>query len=676
MSIPPPRVGAGEAPREGDDLKRRAESDRSTEKRASPRSTAASHGRLERLARGAERRLTESEESQLALFRNAPVPMHALDTKHRILDVNEAWLHALGYSRDEVIGRSITDFHATDTAAAYEVRWQRVLATGKLNDADRQYRMKSGQVMDAVVSAIAERNAAGAIVRVISVVTDVTARRRAEQSARRERRFSELLVASSTEGIIAVDPELRYSLWNPHMETLSGIPRDAIVGRTLLEMFPHLRGTAVEEAWRGALAGRRSAVSDWAYFYPQTGRTGFHDQQFAPLYDAEQSIVGAIAFVHDTTERRRVEDALRQSQKMEAIAQLTGGVAHDMNNLLMVIAGNLDMLREKVPPAAERHLDAIGRAARRGESLTRQLLAFSRRQALQPKTLDLAHRLPKLAALLRPSLRGDIELVVEVPAKVWPVEVDPGEFELALLNIAMNARDAMPRGGRLTVEVENRQVPAGATTGIGKAGDFVAITITDTGVGIPAEVLPRIFEPFYTTKEVGKGTGLGLSQVYGFAKQSGGEVSIDTAVGSGTTVTLLLPRSHQPLPPREASATVATSRRGEGTILLVEDNDEVAKISSALLTQLGYEVVRASTARQALNILGRRNGIALVLTDIIMPGSMSGLDLARAIRRRRPALPVLLTTGYSRRRRRRPRRGSSSCRSPITATRSKAPSAA
>ena len=251
----------------------------------------------------------------------------------------------------------------------------------------------------------------------------------------------------------------------------------------------------------------------------------------------------------ETAEREHAEAAFRQAQRMEAIGQLTGGVAHDFNNLLMVIGGNLEILRSKIAaPETTSRFETIDRAIRRGENLTRQLLAFSRRQTLRPVVLDLRHRLPKVLELIRPSLPGDIEVCLDIEPEVWPVEVDPGELELALLNIAVNARDAMPRGGRLILSARRRSLVEGECSGNLPAGEYVEISLSDTGEGIPADILPRIFEPFYTTKEVGRGSGLGLSQVYGFAQQSAGTVLIDSKPGLGTTIVLLLPRSAARVP--------------------------------------------------------------------------------------------------------------------------------
>jgi two-component system NtrC family sensor kinase len=352
--------------------------------------------------------------------------------------------------------------------------------------------------------------------------------------------------------------------------------------------------------------------------------------------------------LHEEAERREMaEDALRQAQRLEAIGQLTGGVAHDFNNLLMIVSGTVQRLRRYVSGEKETQLlDTITNATERGGSLTRQLLAFSRRQMLQPSVIDLSEHLPETQEMLSRSLRGDIVIRVVVPRRPCCVKVDTSEFELALLNLAFNARDAMPSGGTLTITVKP-VLMRGKASEEGLSGEFVAIRVADTGIGIPAEVLPRVFEPFFTTKEIGKGTGLGLSQVYGFARQSGGAASISSSPRRGTAVTLFLPRTWEmPVAPREQSEA-ARAAPAVGTVLLVEDNVEVAEVAKSYLEQLGYKVQHAEGAHAGLDLLEREDGIDLVFSDILMPGGMNGLELAEAVRRKYPKLAVLLTTGYS-----------------------------
>ena len=345
-------------------------------------------------------------------------------------------------------------------------------------------------------------------------------------------------------------------------------------------------------------------------------------------------------------ERAKIEEALRHSQKIEAIGQLTGGVAHDFNNLLMVITSGLEML-DRRPDLSARVVGGMRQAAQRGIGLTRQLLAFSRRQPLEPEPVDIGNQIAGMRELLDRSLRGDVGMRLEIANGSWPIEVDPGELELVLLNLAVNARDAMPSGGTIVIKTENLSAFEG---GVAK-GDYVRLSVQDQGIGMPPDVAARAFEPFFTTKEVGKGSGLGLSQVHGFATQSGGTVSIESAEGHGTTVALILPRSVRTPPAKPEhliDLRIARSAPGaSGSVLLVEDDDEVAALTADMLEELGYDVLRASSASAALGALANGRRVDILFSDIMMPGGMNGVDLAREIRNRRQQLPVLLTSGYA-----------------------------
>jgi CheY-like chemotaxis protein len=336
----------------------------------------------------------------------------------------------------------------------------------------------------------------------------------------------------------------------------------------------------------------------------------------------------------------QMHQQLAESQKLDALGQLTGGVAHDFNNLLMIISGSLHTLRKAVgdDPKCQRALSAIEAAAKRGASLTSQLLTFARRQSVNPQAVDVAERINAVREVLDIGVGSAVTLHFEVDADVWPVMVDVAEFETALVNLVVNARDAMAGGGVITVSAHN------ATSGdeAGASG-HVAISVEDTGAGIAPDILGKIFDPFFTTKPVGKGTGLGLSQVHGFAHQAGGTVKVASELGQGTTITLLLPRKEAAIAAQEV---LAAEIGGSGTVLLVEDNPDVASVSTGLLEQLGYTVRKVADAEAALREL-ELDGIDLVFSDIVMPGKMDGLGLARHLRAVRPGLPILLTSGYS-----------------------------
>jgi two-component system NtrC family sensor kinase len=330
---------------------------------------------------------------------------------------------------------------------------------------------------------------------------------------------------------------------------------------------------------------------------------------------------------------------------MEALGQLTGGIAHDFNNMLMVVSGNAQILKSRLrDPKHLRPVEAIELAAARGENFTRQLLAFSRRQALNPIVISLRQRLAEFRDLLASSVRGDITLVIDIPRNIWPVAVDIHELELALINLVVNARDAMPGGGRTTITAKNLRLQSEDTPD-SLCGEFVALTVIDTGCGIEADILPKVFEPFFTTKQLDKGTGLGLSQVYGLTRQSGGTVTIASQLGNGTSVTMFLPRTHRPL--SETSTAAAEPPRGGETVLLVEDNLEVQEIVGMLLEQLGYGVRSVQSADGALQLLASGEAVDLVFSDIIMPGQLDGMALARQVKKEYPDVAVLLTSGYA-----------------------------
>jgi PAS domain S-box-containing protein len=345
---------------------------------------------------------------------------------------------------------------------------------------------------------------------------------------------------------------------------------------------------------------------------------------------------------------QRAHAQLANAQKMEALGQLTGGVAHDFNNLMMIVGGYAQSMKKRATDARDiRAIKAIGDAVARGETLTRQLLAFSRRQPLNPIVVHPADAVAAIRDVLSGSTNVNIELTIDIPSAIWPICVDRSEFALALVNIAINARDSMPEGGRLTIAAENVSLDAGDLPE-GLSGDFVALRIADTGSGIPADVLPHVFEPFFTTKDVDKGTGLGLPQVYGFARRSGGTVFIDSEVRRGTVVTVYLPRSRAAVP-AEASEQGAQGAGGEETILVVEDNNDVRGVAVSLLEELGYRTVEADSGPDALEKLATEPQIDLVFTDVVLPGTIDGLALAQRISVNYPELPVVLTTGYARR---------------------------
>jgi signal transduction histidine kinase/CheY-like chemotaxis protein len=375
------------------------------------------------------------------------------------------------------------------------------------------------------------------------------------------------------------------------------------------------------------------------------------------IRDSAGQLLGFAKITRDLTERRAAEERARQVQKMEGVGQLTGGVAHDFNNLLTIIIGNLETLQRKLG-ASEidiegliRGVDNAMRGARRAESLTQRLLAFSRQQALDPKPLDLGRLVSGMSDLLRRTLGEQITIETVLGGGLWHAHADPNQLELAILNLAVNARDAMPNGGKLTIETANVHLDERYAAGQAEVipGQYVMLAITDNGTGMTPEVRAKAFDPFFTTKDIGHGTGLGLSQVYGFIKQSRGHVKIYSEVGEGTTIKLYLPRAHAQAETTEhhVSPPLARGAKNE-TILVVEDDADVRTYSCETLSELGYTVASAENGGAGLRLLDANPSIEVLFTDIGLPGGMNGRQLADEARRRKPGLKVLFTTGYAR----------------------------
>jgi len=368
--------------------------------------------------------------------------------------------------------------------------------------------------------------------------------------------------------------------------------------------------------------------------------------QGRPELDADGRPVGLVGFCQDVTERETAAAQLRQAQKMESVGQLTGGLAHDFNNLLAIIIGNLDLISDDLKEGSiEKEFAGTAlEAALKGSELTKQLLAFSRRQTLDPRVVELNGLVEGMAPLLRRTLGENVTVKLELTDDLWRTKLDSAQMESSLLNLVINARDAMPGGGVLTVETANATVdPDNPEL---PPGDYAVIAVSDTGSGIPPELLAKVVEPFFTTKGVGKGSGLGLSMIYGFAKQSGGQLRIYSEVGHGTTVRLYLPRSEEAIEAPKAPAAGLVKGRGE-RILVVEDNVDVRRVAVRQLTELGYQVVEADNGAAGLEVLSQDHGVDLVFTDIVMPGGMTGIEMIAAAREARPDLKALFTTGFT-----------------------------
>jgi signal transduction histidine kinase len=494
--------------------------------------------------------------------------------------------------------------------------------------------------------------------RALRDLNDTLERRVAEAVA--ERSLLANIVEATGAFVQVADLEYRWLAINraaaDEFERIFGTrPRVGVSMLDLLERQPQHQA-AIRAVWSRALAGEE--FTEIAEFGDPSRARGAYEMRFNTLRDRAGNRIGAYQFVYDVTERlrdqerlRSAEEALRQAQKLESLGQLTGGIAHDFNNLLAVFANAVHLMERTGQAATPRMLGAMRRAVARGTGLTRQLLAFSRRSPVNPQSIDVGAHLTGMRTMLDGALGGDIDIRMQLAPDLWPVEVDPGELELAIINLCVNARDAMPAGGIITIDADN--VHENDETGCGR--DVVKVAVADEGIGMAPEVQARVFEPFFTTKDVGKGSGLGMPQVYGFAQQSGGRVSIQTQVGTGTTVTLVLPRSMKEpsalddAGPASSAVPIALARTAQsrrGQVLLVEDDEEVSALTRELLASLGFSAIQVASAEAALGALANNRRIDVVLSDVMMAGGVSGIQLAREIRARRPDLPVLLTTGY------------------------------
>jgi PAS domain S-box-containing protein len=614
-----------------------------------------------------EAALRESEDRFRRVFEQSPLGMATLGRDFRLHEVNPALCRMLGYTAEELEGRPLLDIVHPDDRPACQAYGEAMLAgRGTTLQVEERFVRKSGEAFWISVHVGAIRGQDGSVLYTLGIVEDIDERRRIRQalldSEQRLRELNEDLerqvdrrarqLASSRAQLQAFfdnspdwltlqralpDGRIEYTDLNPTCEAAYGKTREEVVGRTVEEVLGveaaqiplhHLReclrtGQTQRYVARRTMAGRTRTIDVLFVLVPTQGENG------------ERYI---ITTARDLTDREQLEAQLRQAQKMEAIGQLTGGVAHDFNNLLAVIMGSAELAKRR-PANSGSLIDNILRAGERGVALTRQLLSFSRRQPAERQAIDLQVEVPRIVGMLRTSLRGDIALTATVADDVWPVEADLHELEIALLNVAVNARDAMPTGGSFSIAIRNAR-PDTADAGC------VAIALRDTGSGIPADVLGKVFDPFFTTKEPGAGTGLGLSQVYGFAQQSGGRVSIDSRPGAGTTVTLFLPRCDRPPAQDGMPAPIRFGHAQGRRILLVEDNEEVSRVTQQMLRSMGFAVEAVARAQTALALLDRTR-FDLLLTDVVMPDGMNGLELARVARARCPGLPVLLSSGYN-----------------------------
>jgi PAS domain S-box-containing protein len=600
----------------------------------------------------AESALRLSEGRFRGIIGSAAVGIVACNVNGRIQSANEVFCRMLGYTEFELTALDKISLVHPDDRARYQNAMDRLMA-GDIESSIMEMRCvrKNGVVLWSRVSVSAQSDPAGKPIGMIVIAEDVTEQRQVEGQLRLLEsaiaRTNDLVIITEANLTDGESPKIVYV--NDAFERRTQFSREEILGKTP-RMLQGVN-TSRSELNRIRLSlERMEPVRAQLTNYQKDGKEYSIELEIAPVFDRNGRCTHFVAIERDITERLALEAQLRQSQRLESVGQLTGGVAHDFNNLLTVVLGNADLLYDELDENDARRplAEMIVGAAQKGAELTQRLLAFSRRQALDPKIVDINQLLHGMQGLLQRTLGEHIEIAVVAAENLARASVDPGQLESSVLNLCLNARDAMPAGGRLTIETANMvlDLKYAAVHSEVRAGRYVMLAVSDTGVGISAQDLPRVFEPFFTTKETGKGTGLGLAMVYGFIKQSGGHVSIYSEPGQGTSVKMYLPSTDAEQEP-SSQPVEAELTGGSERILLVEDDPMVRSFARKELVSLGYRVVEAANALTALDLLRGSEVFDLLFTDVVMPGGMSGKQLADEALKVRPALKVLYTSGYT-----------------------------
>ncbi|MBM4133586.1 MAG: PAS domain S-box protein [Nitrospira sp.] len=597
--------------------------------------------------------LQESEGKYRLLFSHAMDAVVLFDVHtHQLLDVNDEAVSMYGYSRQEFLRLKILDLSAEPDASDAAI--QRAADAGGAYVPLRWNKKKDGTVFPVEISC-GPFTWKGRTV-MCGVLRDITERKQAEDRLRESAEKLQAILDHSPAMVFLKDTEGRYLLTNRRFEQAFHWTREAVIGKTDAQLFPPAQAEAFIANDRQVLRSGMPLEFEEVAMHDDGPHTSIVVK--FPLYDAEGAIFAIGGITTDVTERKRaeeerkhLEDQLRQAAKMEAVGRLAGGIAHDFNNLLTVIMGHSDLLLRRLDDddPSSKHADEIKKAGRHAANLTGQLLAFGRRQVTQPKVLDLNGLVTETTELLRRLIGENVRLVTDLPADPCPVKADPDQLAQVLMNLAVNARDAMPEGGTLTLEtlsVEGETAQHSGRAGLA-SGPYVKLTVRDTGCGMDADTKTHIFEPFFTTKDRLKGTGLGLAMVYGIIAQHGGTVAVDSAPGQGAAFTIYLPRASGTVETAGEPERQAGTVSGSETILLVEDDQVVRTFVRDLLVECGYDVVEAAGAEEALRWAERHQGpIHLLLTDVIMPG-LSGRQLAERIGAMRPDTKVLFMSGYT-----------------------------
>jgi PAS domain S-box-containing protein len=601
---------------------------------------------------------THADRFQLLIDAVKDYAIYLLDADGHIATWNTGAERFKGYTADEIIGQHFSVFYTeADRAIGLPSQALRTAATEGRFEAEGWRLRKDGTRFwtHVVIDPVHGRD--GEVIGYAKITRDISEKRTIDEAlVASEQRFRLLVQGVKDYAIYMLDPDGHVTNWNAGAQTIKGYTEDEIVGRHFSAFYTAEDREAGEPERALATAIRDGKFEGEVVRVRKSGERFWASVLIDPIHDAMGRLVGFAKVTRDITERRLAQEeldrsraALAQAQKLEAIGRLTGGVAHDFNNLLTVISASADFLQRPglSDEKRERYTQAIAETAKRATTLTSQLLAFARRQPLKPEVFDVGIRLAGLHQLITTTIGSSRKIEIKLPEKPQMIEADVGQFENAVLNMVINARDATVDGGEITIAVSPVDLIPAVRGHRPAAGNFVAVEISDNGMGMDDQTLTRIFEPFFTTKAVDKGTGLGLSQVYGFAKQSGGDVSANSEPGHGTTFTLYLPRT-------DASPVVdAVAHRSSGDplpsrrVLLVEDNEAVGKFAAGMLQELGQTVTWVGDGKSAIETLRKnRDAFDLVFSDVVMPG-ISGIELGHAIRVEWPELEVVLTSGYS-----------------------------
>jgi PAS domain S-box-containing protein len=576
--------------------------------------------------------------------------IYMLDPKGFVTSWNAGAERIKGFQTEEIVGQHFSKFYTEEDREAGLP--QKVLDTAKREgrfEGEGWRVRKDGTRFWASVVVDRINDDKGKLVGFAKITRDMTDKRKAQQAlVEAEQRFRILVQGVTDYAIFMLDPDGVVTNWNAGAQRIKGYTPDEIVGEHFSRFYtPEDAEAGVpKRAIETARETGRYEAEGWRV--RKDGTRFWASVVLDAIRDDDGKLIGFAKITRDMTEKReaqlRLEESREQlfrSQKMEALGQLTGGLAHDFNNLLTAILGACELGLRNINDSekVKRMLEGVRGSAQRGAGLTKQLLAFARAQPLEIRQIDLRQFFSDVATLVRPSLRSDIEVVTEISDQLWPVDADAGALELAILNLAFNARDAMKNGGSLKISAHNELLD-GQPEGL--KGEHVVLRVSDNGPGMSKEVMERVFEPFFTTKSFGEGTGLGLSQVFGFAKQIGGAVTVESELGKGAAFTIYLPASH-----RAEALRAAKGGRSLGRVLVVEDDHFVADLAVDMLGELGFEAAVAHSAKDALERLAAGDRPQLVFSDVVMPGGITGIELARKLRERFPELPILLTTGYS-----------------------------